>query len=46
MVTEFTHVFQERFRTIEDPTVPLTTDTEGDMTRDAGNLFQYFAKRK
>ncbi len=30
-----------RFRTIDDKTVFLKTDTEGDMNRGACNLFQY-----
>ncbi len=38
-------VLQERFRTIDGPTVFFNIDTEGDKTRGAGNLFQYFMTR-
>ncbi len=31
-----------RFQTIGAPAVLLKTNTEGDMTRRTGNLFQYF----
>ncbi len=34
------------FRTIDGPTVLLKTDTEGHITRDAGNRDQYFTARK
>ncbi len=43
MGTEITQLLQERFRTTDGPlTVLLKIDTEGDKTRCAGNLFQYF----
>ncbi len=35
-------ITQVRFQTIGAPAVLLKTNTEGDMTRGAGNLFQYF----
>ncbi len=38
-------MLQERFRTIDWPTVFFKIDTKGDKSRGAGNLFQYFTKR-
>ncbi len=35
-------ITQVRFQTIGAPAVLLKTNTEGDMIRGAGNLFQYF----
>ncbi len=43
--TEFTQVLQERFWSIDGPTVFLKIHNEGDKTRGAGNLFQYFTTR-
>ncbi len=45
MGTEVTQVLQGRFRTNDGPTVFLKVDTEGDKTKCAGSLFQYFMIR-
>ncbi len=40
--TEITQGLKESFRAVGGRNYFLKTSTEGDTTRDAGNLFQYF----